>query len=368
MSDLKLASFHLQSHIAEIDELWGQKNLLAINILGCPPVRQMRPELIDDRTRLDLLWNGSKLGLRTESGFLNIEEPDSAHPQIRAAMRLLLATPLPTPLASIRFRLSWDQKIGLWLDMPNLAIRDLLDEKSWLQELITKHDWQIEIGQKHKQVVLENGEAKLTESQPRCWLPSFDLQNDALPIHSLISLFSQPGPEANRAIIAAGLDLLDQFEVPMSTSWMEWGAGYGNLSAAYSTRLGEVGFSTEMDPAAATLLKTNAELYFPKIQTGTRSSAEPMSTMPPGSRAYELWLLDPPRSGFPDLLGQIPQILQRPRYVLMYHCHENGLRADTEILKSSGYHLKGWSSVDAFPGTAHHEVISLWDRKSGRPQ
>lgn len=352
-----LDPFFLKKNEALVDKRWREKNLLSSEILDQAPLRQMRPEAIGDRTRLDLMWNGEALGLRgpaTQSGvyeFFELENPDTAHPQILEMMRQFREFKCPLKMAQIRFRVGADEKIrGLWIDTSNEEIKSLLDEKSFLARLL-QQGWIIEMGQKHKAV---DADGKLGAPRAEAWLASYTPDNESLLLRSYISLFSQPGPEVNRALIAAGLDLLDTARVPDKVSWCEWGAGYGNLSAAFAPRLGPTALSTEMDAAAAELLAANAREFFTHVEVSTRAADMSLG-------AHDLWILDPPRPGFGKLLGTLKDGSLRPRWILNYHCHNSGLLADNTLLKGADYRLLHWSSVDAFPATPHHEAVSLWE-------
>jgi hypothetical protein len=344
-----------------VDAKWREKNLIAAEILGQEPRRQMRPEAVGDRTRLDVMWNGQELGIRDKGdAFVAVLEPESASPAILRLMREWRADPPPVDLIQVRFRSHESSEArGVWLDLSNESIKTLLDQGDWVRRRL-KDGWIVEAGQKHKEfVVLEDGSLDFVPARPRPWLDSYDQNNDPLPLESLASLFSQPGPEVNRALLAAGFELLIDADIGPGTSWAEWGAGVGNLSAAYASLLGaKGGWASEIEPNAASLLKKNAETFFPAVEV---AAVPALLKHLPGPK--DLWIIDPPRPGFPDLLKQlVAEPAGAPRWMLCYHCHAKGLIGDTSLLRSMGYILSGWSSVDAFPGTTHHEVISLWER------
>lgn len=358
-----LESFHLGKNWEKIEDLWRQKNLISAEILGENPLRQMRPELIGDRRRLDLMWNGQALGIRGRTRadesfeFFPIEKPDTAPAEIHAMMEDWLEAKPALKLAQVRFRLGVQGERGLWLDIANLDIKNLLEESTFLRTLIEKN-FIVEMGQKHKEVRLtDSGELEFAEATPRNWLASFDVHNQAIPLLATQSQFSQPGPEVNRALIATAFELLEAQGVQVE-SWCEWGAGYGNLSAAFASKLGTTNaWSSEFEPHAARLLQINAEKFFPQVRVA-RQAAEGQNFP-----EAQLWLADPPRPGFPALFARLPSLAHKPQWILTFHCHQKGLISDCREIKNGGYELKHWSSVDAFPGTPHHEVISLWEKK-----
>ena len=332
--------------------------------MGRSALRFMRPEILGDRTRLDVMWNGKTLGIRGPTKadgtfvFYSLQNPDTVTPQIVSMMKLFDEAPPPFNLAQFRFRHSADDQKGLWIDTSNEQIRDALEEAEWFRKVL-KAGWIVEVGQKQKQVLQFDEELKLEKTDPQVWLPSYDLNNNEIRLKSHISMFSQPGPETNRALIATGFDLLDTASVPKNLKWVEWGAGYGNLSAAYVSRLGPNGSASEMDGPATVCLEINGPLFFPQLKLACRTAEK-------GPASHELdadlWLIDPPRPGFGKLLESLATLEHKPSWVLAYHCHASGLMNDTRILRENKYALQNWSSVDAFPATPHHEVISLWKR------
>lgn len=360
-----LESFHLQRSEALINACWQEKTALTRRQLGLAPTRLMRPEVIGDRSRLDLLWNGKELGVYTPGrSFLRVDFPDTVSAGIARMMQDFLDSKCPLDRAGIRFRSGKDDLNGLWIDTANENIRKILESGTWLEGFLAK-GWTLEIGQKRKQVVAVSGDSgravTLAPATPHCWLPSFDENNEEIPLESLVALFSQPGPEVNRALIATGFELLEDHHVGKVT-WAEWGAGYGNLSAAYASKLGMQGWVSEFDPTAAELLEANAQKFFPKLKRERAAANDRDSATETAAQNADLWLIDPPRSGFAELLWTLKELPQTPRWVMAYHCHHEGLSKDNQALKECSYSLKAWSSVDAFPATPHHEVISLWEK------
>lgn len=360
-----LEAFYL-SNFEAIENAFQQKKLLACEIMGKLPRRSLRPDLVGDRSRLDLMWNGKGLGVRGSTkqdgsfDFFVVQKPDSASDSIKELLETWLAEPPPNllNLAQVRFRSGWQGIRGIWIDTSNENIQKLLAEGNWLLGLLEKKIV-VEVGQKHKEVATDpNRGLKLVPSEPRCWLQGFDQDNRDIPLLSSVSHFSQPGPESNRSLVAGCLDLLDAHQVPNSISWIEWGSGYGNFTPFLASRLGPKGLATELDPSLGQVLELNKIQFFSSVQIGVQPAEKGPS---PDWNPAELWFLDPPRSGFGRLLEFLknPEI-SRPRFVLVLHCHANGLIADTAILKSSGYKLLDWVNADVFPATPHHEVISLW--------
>ena len=364
-----LEAFFLEQNSEARDAHWQKKLELAALVMAQNPLRAMQPDLIRDRARLDLMWNGKQLGIRGPSlsnpndfEFFAIENPDTPLPGIVEMMGQFVDSKSPLQLGQVRFRTNESGSLrGIWIDTSNEQIKMLLEQKTWLEECLAL-GWVVEAGQKGKEVVrTEEGALKLESAGLRPWLSSYDPDGEALPVSSKIAHFSQPGPEANRALLSTGFDLLDDAGLG-DTLWAEWGAGYGNLTAGFSRRLGSTGWASEMDAGLVEALEMNRPHFFPLVET---SSARAEKGRPESGLAWEadLWLLDPPRPGFASLLATLRQG-PRPNWVLIYHCAQQGLEKDVAMLRDRGFGLVNWSAIDNFPATPHLEVVSLWKRQN----
>jgi tRNA/tmRNA/rRNA uracil-C5-methylase (TrmA/RlmC/RlmD family) len=323
--------------------------------------------LIRDRTRMDLRWFKGQLGIQGakkdsnfESEFFELKDPDTAHPGIIEMMTFFRNDPVPESLAQVRFRFHPESgNSGIWLDTSNETIKLLLDDEAWIRRIL-KHGWVLEMGQKGKAVTINtDGELEFKDSKPLVWLDSYSFENEPIPLLSKISHFSQPGPEANRNLIAAAYDLLDSFEVK-TKSFAEFGAGYGNLTAALASAMKESSWASELDRDMSQSLEWNQKMFFSNV-TVTQSKADSQVQQ---LNQFDLCLIDPPRPGFSEFFAGLKKLTEGlPKYFLCCHCHTRGLLGDSQSLKSLSYKLLGWSSVDIFPATQHHEVLSLWELK-----
>jgi hypothetical protein len=368
-----LEPFFLGQYPDSIENQWRQKHLIACEIMGKTPLRTLRPDLKGDRARLDLMWNGKQLGIRgpstsaQEFPFFAIENPDTPTQAIREMLLMFQDDPPPLELAQVRFRSGMTNSelqkpiLGLWFDTSNESILRFLEEGRWLQRWM-ESGVVIEVGQKQKEVSTDPSRGlKLAPAKPRAWLPSFDIHNKSIPLISRICQFSQPGEEANRALFAASFELIDENKVPAPIEWVEWGAGYGNLTAGFYTRLGPQGVASEIDPGAAECLALNRDSNFAGIETLCQAAEN--DGLNPHFKP-EFWLIDPPRPGFPKLLEKLQTAeTHKPEYVFALHCHSSGLISDSSALRKANYKNLGWSSVDTFPATPHFEVLSLWKKE-----
>lgn len=354
--------FFLKSYWDQVEQKRIQKQKKAEELLGKAPLRILNPDPVGDRTRLDLMYHNSLLGIRGPSlddknfEFFKIEKPDSAHPLIVDMMEVFLDSRCPLKLAQIRFRVGHFGEQGIWIDCGNEELKALKDEAKWLSKMLNR-GWVIEAGQKRKEFTLDlKGKIVFENAKAKCWLASYDKNGLPISLLSQIALFSQPGPEVNRAMIVSAFELLESQKIS-ALKWMEWGAGYGNLSAGLSSFLGSSGsFSSELDEGAFHLLQTNRDKFFSELTVERKSAESDFESN------HQLWVIDPPRSGFPKLLSRLNEIPNPPIFVLAYHCHEKGLAVDTLELQNAGYQLAEWIAIDAFPATPHQEVVSLWKK------
>lgn len=337
--------------LADTTKLWAYKRALARELLGENTLlREATPDLSEDRTRFDLMFYKGKLGIR---GPKKSDDPwdfefnenfsvDTLHPQLRTFIEevpeMISGFEEFFEAAQIRFRCDTRGTYGMWIDTQ----RDNLEKfsQSALCEKISTQ-CRLELGQKFD----------FLPPAPHAWLPSFSKDNQELWLKSYISSFSQPGPEANRALIACGIELLEEFQV--EGSWVEVGAGYGNLTAAFTTQLGNASWVLEKESRDSLLFEANRE-FFPQSRYITKS-VESFSE----ENSPLLMLADPPRSGFSEFFKKD---LIKSSYLLLYNCDLKGLIKDFEAL-SANYMLRKWSLIDLFPGTPYVEAVTLWQRR-----
>ena len=334
--------------------LFSQKCALAREILGEDKLlREACPDLTGDRSRIDLVLYKNKLGVRgprktSEWDFELHEDLNETladkwlHPQLLKNISEIRENLPPLELASIRIRSGMNAEKGLWIESSNELLAALLLDKKWLESYL-ENDWIIELGQ--------NRFDKAQPLSPQQWLSSVSNQNETLPIYSRVKNFSQPGFEANRAMIFAGMELCIEEHIE-GISWAELGSGCGNLTAAYSTLWGAPKWIVESDHNVTSGLDINALKYFPSTLR-LLGHAENLSSFD----KVDLILADPPRSGFSSFFNQAKI---QPRYILLYSCDMRGLLKDKEAL-AGRYRVKKWSLVDCFPDTHFAELVSLWE-------
>lgn len=317
------------------------------------------------RSRVDLMWHAGRLGVRGPGPAWTLTPLDDAgraalEPGVVELLDAFEAAPPPCGDAQVRLRRAPDGRAGLWLDLSRAGIGALVAERDWLAGRLAA-GWVVELGQRGEAARLRGGVLELEPVTPHAWLPAWTPEGQALSLTCAVSSFSQPGPLINRALGDAGHRLLTDAGIERAR-WREWGAGYGNLSAWLCHRLGPAGEAREADPRAVGFLRENAARFFPGVTVGAGVAGGAGAGPAAGDDIAELWVIDPPRPGFPVLLRTLATRAGRPRWLLAWHCHERGLVADSGALRDSGYRLGDWIGVDAFPGTPFLEAVSLWER------
>ena len=336
----------------QIQSIWNQKRAIVREILGEDSLlREMEPILTHDRSRLDLMYHQGKIGMRgpkksTDPWDFDFSEelPEwSLNRDLIEAIREFRENLPPIEGAQLRFRVSPQKIKGVWFDTSKELLANLVQEHSAYLKNLQKNSWIVELGQKDEKAPLHS------------WVPTYSKDNEEINLEFSISSFSQPGPEANRALIAIGMELLDG--VSGISHWTELGSGYGNLSIAFSTLLGAPQALVETEAKSVRALQVNLKnnLKSDTVKV-VNASAESFENQ---GQDCDFLLADPPRSGFSEFFKKDTLKAQR---ILLYSCDLKGLIKDAEVLKLN-YNLVKWSVADIFPATPYVEVASLWERK-----
>lgn len=270
----------------------------------------------------------------------------------------------PVDLASIRLRVSPNGMRGVWLDLPNISVKELLEEGAWLDRLVQKAD-AVEIGQRRKRLIKKDGTWKLGEPKAEQWFETYladGIDLKAFPLKVQIGGFSQPGFLANKSMIQTVIGFLKDLNIQCA---LELCAGSGNLSFAISS-LGIEVFSTELDKAAIENAKQSLENSGAKLKVkfeklNAHKNSEQLKIALKGK---QLLVVDPPRSGLKDSLTALEELPQDnlPEYILYVSCFLESLVEDNKRLKSLGYDINKLHLLDQFPHSRHAEYILLLKR------
>ena len=199
---------------------------------------------------------------------------------------------------------------------------------------------------------LESIEALSAPAAPLYYeLPQFGVRLEFAPTD-----FVQINGEVNRALVSRAVELL---EPTPSSSVLDLYCGLGNFSLALARSAGRVvgveGESGLVERARRNARGNgidNAEFHVADL---SRPIAPQTSWL---RQTYSHVLLDPPRVGAQEVLGQVARLA--PRRVVYISCHPGSLARDLGVLvHEHGFTLEAAGVVDMFPHTAHVESIAV---------
>lgn len=184
-------------------------------------------------------------------------------------------------------------------------------------------------------------------------LPEFDLRFAFAPLG-----FVQVNARMNQKMIAHALELLRPGK---HDRVLDLFCGLGNFSLPLARRAahvcgveGDAGLIERARMNAVANGIDNAEFQLGDLAGDVRGSAWARA-------AWDMLLLDPPRSGADELLKQLPgKSVQRVVYV---SCHPASLARDAgTLVRTHGFRLEAAGVMDMFPHTGHVESIALFER------
>ena len=308
------------------------------------------------RNRVDLIWSEGNLSFYDGN---RQTFPLDACPLLTPALNEFFEKvrnfPFPMKKGSLRLRMSPTGLRGIWLDLANLDVKELFEEKNLLQKL--SEIAVVEIGQRRKSLVFEGEVPKLRDPAFHSWTETF-VSGRAVPLFSSVGSFSQTGTEANQKISAWIESVLDQMGVQ---SVIEFGSGTGTLTFPAAGRSRSV-LACENDQLALLGLRQTLEQnpdFKDRIEIFPGDFQQKKFTI---KNNYDTFLINPPRSGmgkFHQTLSQLPQL---PSYGIYMSCFLDSFLKDALELKKLGYQLEKLAIVDQFPFTDHFEILSSWIR------
>ena len=264
---------------------------------------------------------------------------------------------------SLRLRVDPQGTRGAWLDFSNEEVKRLFEEREWLIRLREKGI--IEIGQRKKRLEIVDGQPKLRDPQLHAWMNTPG-EDKTISLLSSIGSFSQPGDQANHALV--GEVMKQARQVPV-THWLELGAGSGNFSLPLMAR-GLFVHAVEIDPAAAEGLAQVAEnegLTY-HLQIHRQSFEKELARGLPVDVSGWGYLADPPRSGLGNFLEVLERTPASERFSTLIYvsCWQESFFKDAARLKGMGYFPVTTQGVDIFPQSPHAEWVTTFTR-GGKP-
>ena len=328
------------------------------------------------RDRADLIIDQRsgtyRLGLfdQDHREIVDLEKCPQMSPALQSWFQDFRKIKIPVQRGSIRLRVSPSGQRGVWLDLANVDVKMLLDERTTLDLL--RGQAIVEIGQKRKRLVVREGALKLTDAVLEPWFETALRKSDgssiATPLYCAIGSFTQTGFAANRALIAEVLDRVQEFRAQKSGptfSAVEFGSGIGNFTIPLASLCSEVR-AYEVDTLALQGLERALDDHGQlkqKVQIFS-GNYQVERTQPVDFSGANLALVDPPRSGLMKFLDPLAalHVDARPLNFVYVSCYPESFATDTRRLLELGYRALSVAIVDQFPQSRHYEIVATFLR------
>jgi 23S rRNA (uracil1939-C5)-methyltransferase len=311
-----------------------------------------------DRVDLSFRRDGTctTLGLFDLAGedLLDIHPCPAQTPALQQWLDWVRDHPPPVDRASLRLRVGPGGRRGIWLDTANVGIRDLLEERSWL-ELVSAESV-VELGQRRKRAEWDGQRWKLGRPTVEPWFETpLRTSGRMATLHTAVGAFTQPSMLANRCLVDR---VRHQVLQTRQTTWLEYGAGAGNLTLPLADAGCRV-VATETDPVARDGLRLalQQEGLADRVVVSTLNLGRNTAASRALFVANQGLLVDPPRSGLGAALDTLAAAAHRPTDVVYVSCFGDTLMRDIGRLVALGYRLVDLEGVDQFPDTPHGEWV-----------
>ncbi len=316
------------------------------------------------RDRLDFTLHEDRLGLfeKDTRNILDLDICAQLSPALQNWLTEFRTFDWNFKKASIRLRVGPTGQKGVWLDLANLDVKGLLEEKNQLQKL--QETGFVEIGQRRKVPELVGNAYKLRDPELRVWFQTW-MNETPVDLYCSVASFTQPSLQANKIIsqkISAWLSARAGLRV------IEFGSGIGNLTLPALAAADSV-LACEIDALSLQGLEKTLE-YLPSSLASKTSNlkihrGDFQKKLSQDFSKFDLVLANPPRSGlkgFLDSIGNL-QSTERPDFFIYMSCYPESMVQDLTRLQSWGYEVKEMCVMDQFPQTLHYEVLTLLQRK-----
>ncbi len=164
-------------------------------------------------------------------------------------------------------------------------------------------------------------------------------------------LFSQVNRAQNQKLVASVMEMAAIHESP---AVLDLFCGAGNFSLPASRRGARVTGVDADAGAIAAAARNAARLKFRDAQFVAMKASATADFLHRARYRPELIILDPPRTGAPDLME--PIIKLRAPGVIYVSCDVTTLARDLRVLAGAGYKINRVRGLDFFPNTHHVEI------------
>lgn len=305
------------------------------------------------RSRCDFIYSEGKLGwIDQGKKFLPIEECPLHAPKLTSLAGLIVTLAWPVKRGSMRLRVSPEGAFGVWLDLANLDIKEILSDGKVLDALF-EAGVIVEMGQKGKRVVKAGDQYKLGDPVPYPWFQTL-MGGKTVLLNSLISSFTQTSPDLNVQMI----QILKSFLPDQKFSEIvEFGCGVGNFTlflSEYAPRVNVI----ENDFRNLIPLEKNIELFGLTDRVSVFESVSSFLKQRKQISKNSLYFVNPARSGVGPLFDQ-PIKTDSLVYV---SCHLDSFLSDVAKLSDQGFKLVKATLFDQFPHADHFEILSYFKK------
>lgn len=307
------------------------------------------------RVRSDFIYLDGRMGWYDDKKqFFSVESCSLHDSKLTELIQLTSRNPLLIKKGSLRFRVGPNNLKGIWLDLANLDIKQLLDTPCSL-DFFFDNDIVLEMGQKGKRVLrAEDNTYRFMDPKPLPWFET-RFREQSVPLYSLISSFTQTNPRLNIQMIQIIGEMLGRTSFDEA---VEFGCGVGNFTAFLSEISRHV-VVIENDFRNLIPLRKNIELFGIKDRVQVYEKLSFFQASGHLTSNKRLYLVNPSRSG----VGSLFDIPIKSDHVLYISCHLESFVADSKKLVDQGFIIEKTVLYDQFPHSEHFEIITYFRRK-----
>ncbi len=326
------------------------------------PLEYQNPHPLFYRNHLDFTLENGKMGLyHPEKRMISdISECLVLHPKLLDFYQSFRKYAPQDMKGSFRLRFDGHQGFGVWLDFANLDIKNLLDDKRFLQSLLEISS--VEVGQRGKSVKQQGDQLKLVDPIYRHWFKTKSNQRE-IPLNSLVRSFTQSGLENNFDLINQIQIFYHQHGVHQKLKALEMGSGIGNLTFPFLDFFPAIDCiefdNVSLGGLRLTLQEQGISENQVRLIQGDYHRNHSIHEM--GLDDYGFLILNPARSGVGNFLEKL-QTNQSVKSVFLMSCYTESFARDAALIQKAGFHCDKIVLFDQFSMSKHFEILSFWSR------
>lgn len=268
---------------------------------------------------------------------------------------------IPLRKGSVRLRIGPAGHKGCWLDFANADLKALLDDGRLLNSLLAA-GFEVEAGQKGKRVVRRgDGTLKLVEPRPGPWFETPGPDGERLPLHGLISDFTQPSWHTAAALVETVAGWLGEISAARNgrpVRILEFGPGLGQFTLNF-LRVGFAVTACEVDLRAVAHLRENADRLGLGEKLRLLTGDFHRRSLEADNEGFDVAFVNPARSGLKGFTREITA--GGADYLIYVSCFPESMAEDLQAL-SADYRLTQTRIADQFPQTEHFETLVFLER------